>query len=201
MDISSRECVPKLGGEKPTSGCQGSVALLVQRSAGSILARPGFSPHPCAGIASRALPTAVVQVQQEGVVPKFLEGLVMVSVHVACGGATNLPSGDGPGDGSRDTQHTPGALLKPRDWGKELGAPLECLSGGHSHSGDPSTPPGPFSSPQPYGGTTAANGAEVMAKAWLDSRGQGDGKLSKSVDGGGTVQGGKSRYREQESQH
>lgn len=52
--------------------------------------------------------------------------------------------------------------------------------------------PGPLSSWQPRGGTTAANGAEVMAEAWLGSQGRGDGNLSKSDDGRGTAWGGRS---------
>lgn len=149
---------------------------------------PGSPPHPFAGLASPrahpALPAAIVQVEQESVVPKFLKGLVVVPVHVACGGAINLPSGGGSGGGSRDTEHPPGARPKPRGWGKGLGPPVRCPFGGHGRGGgtrmEPPGPPGPFSSQQPRGGTTAANGAEVMAKARLGGRGRGDGKLSKS---------------------
>lgn len=63
---------------------------------GGILARLEVSLHPFAAIAlpySPVLPATVVQVEQESVIPKFLKGLVVVPVHIACGGPTNLPSG------------------------------------------------------------------------------------------------------------
>lgn len=63
---------------------------------------------------SPALPATVVQVEQESVIPEFLKGLVVVPVHVACGGPKKFPSGNGLGYGSRDMEQSPGVRLKPR---------------------------------------------------------------------------------------
>lgn len=134
MDGSSRECVPKLGvGRSPPEGVRASFRQ-DWRSPPTPLCCD-CSPY------SPALPTTVVQVEQESVIPKFLKGLVVVPVHVACGGPTNLPSGCVLGDGRRDTEHTPGVRLKPRAWGKGLEAPLGCPSGGHDHGGELSRDP------------------------------------------------------------
>lgn len=54
-------------------------------NAGFVLARLAVSFHPL----SPTLPTAIVQVEQESVISKFLEGLIVVPVHVACSRATN----------------------------------------------------------------------------------------------------------------
>lgn len=136
---------------------------------------PGSPPHPFAGLASPrahpALPAAIVQVEQESVVPKFLKGLVVVPVHVACGGAINLPSGGGSGGGSRDTEHPPGARPKPRGWGKGLGPPVRCPFGGHGRGGgDPNGAPG------------ASRPLLIPAAPWRDN----SGKWSRS-NGKGTA--------------
>lgn len=90
-------CAEAGGGEKPIRMCQGGIS-----------ARLEVSPHPFAVIAppySPALPATIVQVEQESVIPKFLKGLIVVPVHVACGRPTNLASGCGLEDGSKDTEH------------------------------------------------------------------------------------------------
>jgi len=134
------------GGRSPPASPRG-----LEPNTGRISARPAVSSPPLGWGCSPplpALPAAVVQVQQESVVPKFLEGLVVVPVHVACGRATSLRLGAGLGGGSGDEEHPPGARPK-----KGLGAPPRCLSGGHGHGGDLSrAPPGPpdrFSTRQP----------------------------------------------------
>lgn len=63
MEISSWECLPNLGGE--------------QRS------DPALSSWPLPA-SPRASPPGIVQVQQEAIVPKVGEHLVVVPVHVPC---------------------------------------------------------------------------------------------------------------------
>lgn len=163
-------------GEKPAGRRQGSIApqLRAQRRACFGKTR-GLPPPLCPRLfpLHPALPATVVQVEQESVVPKFLEGLIVVPVHVACGRATNLPLGGGPGGGSRDMEHPPGARPKPRGWGKGLGAPLSCLSGGHDHGGA-------------WGDLSGAPGASrpllILAAPWRDN----SGKWSRS-NGKGTA--------------
>lgn len=54
--------------------------------------KTGGLPPPLCSPYSPTLPATVVQVEQESVIPKFLKGLVVMPVHVACGGPKNLPS-------------------------------------------------------------------------------------------------------------
>lgn len=105
-------CAEAGRGEKPIRMCQGG-----------ILARLEVFPHPFTVIAppySPALPATIVQVEQESVIPKFLKGLIVVPVHVACGGPTNLASGCGLEDGSKDTKHSSGET-ETQSPGKRVG--------------------------------------------------------------------------------
>lgn len=63
MEISSWECLPNLGGEAEVRSC------------------PLLLPPPRLSLCS---PSGIVQVQQEAIVPKLREHLVVVPVHVPC---------------------------------------------------------------------------------------------------------------------
>lgn len=187
MDGSSRECVPKLGrggGRSPPVGVG-----VVLSHVGHVSARPRVSPSPLCWARFPPRP------------PRFTRG------HCPGGAgkcrsqiSQRSRSGAGPCCLRRGNKFAIGWWV--RRWEQGHGAPSWCETktqrlgkragttckvpiwwpwpGGGGTRMEPPGPPGPFSSQQPRGGTTAANGAEVMAKARLGGRGRGDGKLSKS---------------------